>query len=211
MSDPVLACPWSDRLHSVTMLSTLESCEFPPDYPFVDLSPTSPVSPEQSVVDRGSQPRLDSSQLESADISSTSPGGNWKNQGDRFFCNVQGCAMSSKPFKRKFDRDRHKREQHSSDIGGYMCGLCQNRNFRKERMIKHLRAAHGMPEGATPEECLCMDSTTVLFTSRLELNRYLEVHKIQGTHQGRNGKSSIHDHQELSKTPSIEEQYLQSK
>jgi hypothetical protein len=92
-----------------------------------------------------------------------------------------------------------------------MCGLCQNRNFRKERMIKHLRAAHGMPEGATPEECLCMDSTTVLFTSRLELDRYLEVHKIQGTHQGRNGKPSIHDHQELSKPPSIEEQYLQSK
>ncbi|KAN0076079.1 hypothetical protein V8E54_007349 [Elaphomyces granulatus] len=180
MSDPVSACPW-----------TLESCEFSP---FVDLSPTSPVSPEQSVVDRRSQPRLDSSQLESADISSISPGGNSKNQGDRFFCDVQGCAMSSKPFKRKFDRDRHKREQHSFDIGGYMCGLCQNRNFRKERMIKHLRAAHGMPEGATPEECLCMDSTIVLFTSRLELDRYLEVHKIQGTHQALKSNISSPNH-----------------
>jgi hypothetical protein len=61
-------------------------------------------------------------------------------------------------------------------------------------MIKHLRAAHGMPEGATPEECLCMDSTTVLFTSRLELDRYLEVHKIQGTHQALKSNISSPNH-----------------
>jgi hypothetical protein len=48
-------------------------------------------------------------------------------------------------------------------------------------MIKHLRSVHKMPEGATPEECPfegCMDSITVLFTSKLEVDGHVgAMHK----------------------------------
>jgi hypothetical protein len=156
-----------------------------PHSPGLTLTPLSSVSLlERSEVDRGSQSRS----------TSASSGGsfdsNSKNQLNQYFCDVEGCAMSRKPFKRKYELNRHKKEQHSPDHGCYRCGLCKKVNVRRDKMIKHLRSVHKMPEGATPEECPsegCMDSITVLFTSRLEVDDHVgAMHKtLDSTKPGR--------------------------
>jgi hypothetical protein len=140
-------------------------------------TPLSSVSPPE--VDQGPQPYRSPQRSTSA----SSGGSSDSNPKNQYFCDVQSCPMSRKPFKRPYEVNRHKKEQHSPDNASYKCGLCKKGNVRRDKTIKHLRSVHRMPEGTTPEKCPvvgCMDSLEVLFTSRLELNNHVNaMHKTQ--------------------------------
>lgn len=142
----------------------ISDCEISTDESIPDLTPSSPdeLSGDDHEVealwfeDRNTFNR----ERHSGRISSGKP--------NQYYCDVQGCVSSGKPFKRKYELKRHKRKQHDDDCDRYICGLCQKENIKKDKIIKHLRSIHGISKDTAIGECSlkpCKTKRVVLFTS----------------------------------------------
>jgi hypothetical protein len=116
----LVSCSRRDQPLSNSINSSVTICGFSVNDSSTNLtlSPMPSVLPEQSVVYRGSQSCLESSQSVETSPANTgrSFGGNSKNQENQFLCNVHGCAVWNKLFKQKYSPDINCSTVHSSSF-----------------------------------------------------------------------------------------------